>query len=53
VKLLLIPTIWEKVSYGEEGEFYLIFTLSSRSEQGFKAALKDYELFISRYKETP
>src|SRR5215469_16965008 len=27
---------WEKVSYGEEGDFYLTFTVSSRNEQAYK-----------------
>lgn len=42
---------WERVSYGEEGEFYLVFTLSSRSESGFKAAVRTYEKLVSRYKK--
>jgi hypothetical protein len=42
---------WERVSYLEEGEFYLIFTVSSRSQAGFVASTKAYETFISQYKE--
>lgn len=44
---------WEQVSYGEEGDFYLIFTISSTSENGFKDGLKYYEQFISNYREKP
>lgn len=44
---------WERVSYGEENDFYLIFTLSSRSKNGYSESLKDYEKFISNYKQNP
>jgi hypothetical protein len=42
---------WEQVSYGEEGDFYLIFTISSRSRAGFLASLPVYEQYIAQYKE--
>jgi hypothetical protein len=42
---------WERVSYGEEGEFYLIFTISSRSQSGFNAAVVAYEKLIAGYKK--
>ena len=42
---------WERVSYGEKGDFYLIFTVSSRTEQGYKVALSAYKQFVNRYKE--
>jgi hypothetical protein len=42
---------WEEVSYGEEVDFYLIFTISSRSHAGFLATLPVYEQYIARYKE--
>lgn len=42
---------WERVSYGEEGDFYLIFTISSRSLAGFNSSVGAYEKFISRYKK--
>jgi hypothetical protein len=44
---------WERVSYGEEGEYYLIFTVSSRSLKGYSAAMTAYEQLIGRYKEKP
>ena len=44
---------WERVSYGEEGDFYLVFTLSSRSESGYKENLPTYYEFINNYKESP
>ena len=43
---------WERVSYGEEGEFYLIFTVSSRTSEGYKAAEEAYETLIKNYQGT-
>ena len=42
---------WEEVSYGEEGRFYLVFTISSRSHAEFLASLPVYEQYIAQYKE--
>jgi hypothetical protein len=42
---------WEQVTYGEDGDFYLLFTISSRSHAGFLASLKMYEEYIGRYKD--
>lgn len=42
---------WERVSYGEEGDFYLIFTLSSRSQKSYEEATSAYESLIKNYKE--
>lgn len=42
---------WDRVSYGEEGGFYLIFTLSTGNEAGYRKAVAAYEQFIERYKE--
>jgi hypothetical protein len=42
---------WERVSYGEEGEFYLLFTLSARSESAYQNALGAYQNLISQYRE--
>jgi hypothetical protein len=44
---------WEQVSYGEEGEFYLVFAVSSRTKDGFTKVLGAYKRFISQYKEKP
>jgi hypothetical protein len=44
---------WERVTYGEEGEFYLVFVVSSRSESGFKKSSKAYEQLVRGYKEKP
>lgn len=42
---------WEEVSYGEEGAFYLIFTISSRSRPDFLVALPIYRQYLAQYKE--
>jgi hypothetical protein len=42
---------WERVSYGEEGEFYLLFVISARSLAGYEAAVADYKRFIAGYRE--
>lgn len=44
---------WERVSYGEDSEFYLIFTVSSRTMTGLARALGAYEEFIHAYKVGP
>ena len=44
---------WELVSYGEEGDFYLIFCVSSRSKTAYEAALSTYKDLICHYKEAP
>lgn len=41
----------ERVSYGEEGEFYLIFTISSRSQSSFNSTVAAYEKLIAGYKK--
>ena len=41
---------YELVSYGVEGDFYLVFTLSSRTKQGFDASLKTFKGMIHHYK---
>ena len=42
---------WERVSYLEEGEFYLVFTMSSRTQKDFKASAKAYEKLVRAYRE--
>ncbi|HVN96170.1 MAG TPA: hypothetical protein VMT62_07060 [Syntrophorhabdaceae bacterium] len=44
---------WEQVSYGEESDFYLIFTISSRSRAGYEKTLSIYEQYIGQYREGP
>ena len=44
---------WEQVAYGEEGDFYLVFTLSSRSKEGFDKTQYAYRELIAHYKTNP
>jgi hypothetical protein len=41
---------WERVAYGE---FFLIFTVSSRSKAGYNATESTYEKLVALYKENP
>lgn len=43
--------LWERVSYGEEGDFYLTFTLSSTTLSGFISAADAYEKLVTSYRE--
>ena len=40
---------WERVSYGEEGDFYLVFTISSRTRDGLTKNMEAYKSFIGKY----
>jgi hypothetical protein len=42
---------WERVTYGEEGDYYLVFTISSRSKKGFEAKQGDYESLVRSYRK--
>ena len=44
---------WERVSYGEEAEYFLIFTVSSRSEEGLNEAMAKYSEVVGSYSESP
>jgi hypothetical protein len=41
---------WERVAYGEEGDFYLLFTVSARTQEAYNKAAGAYEELISRYR---
>jgi len=41
---------WEQVSYGEEGDYYLVFTLSSRSKLGFDTSQSAYHELLASYR---
>lgn len=42
---------WERVAYGEEDDFYLIFTLSAHSRASYMAALGAFEQLVRSYKK--
>jgi hypothetical protein len=41
---------WEVISYGEEGDFYLIFAVSAHGEKALNAALPSFRLLVSHYR---
>jgi len=47
------PGNWERVSYGDEGEFFLVFAISSRSKAGYDATAGIYEKLVGLYREDP
>lgn len=44
---------WERVSYGEEDDFFLSFVVSAKTKEGLERAMKDYIQFIQQYEKTP
>lgn len=42
---------WERVSYSEEGEFYLLFTIRSQSQQRYRQDLESYLSYIRKYRK--
>jgi hypothetical protein len=41
---------WERVAYGEEDGFYVLFSISSRSKSGFESSMRTYEDWVSTYR---
>jgi hypothetical protein len=44
---------WERVSYGEDGDYYLMFVISSRTKEGFAEAEQAYLNMIRAYTREP
>lgn len=44
---------WERVSYGQEGDFYLVFVLNAHSEEGYRKGQTVYEGLVRQYSEKP
>ena len=42
---------WELVAYGEEGDFYLIFTVSGNTKSALTNATGDFRKLLSAYRE--
>ncbi len=54
--LSYLPSVegnWESVAYIEEGEYYLLFTISSRSQKGFESSIPAFKAMIAGYREKP
>ena len=41
---------WERVAYFEEGEYYMVFVISSRSEAGLREQMPSFERLVTGYK---
>jgi hypothetical protein len=41
---------WERVAYGEEDDYYLIFAISAQHDADLKAALPAFETLVAGYK---
>jgi hypothetical protein len=44
---------WECVVYAEDGDYYLMFVVSARSQKGFDAARVAYEKVVASYTREP
>ena len=44
---------WERVAYFEEGEYYMVFVASSRTESGLLRVADAHEKLVSQYREKP
>lgn len=44
---------WERVAYLAEGDYFMLFAVSSRTRQGYEAALRAFEQMIRGYREKP
>jgi len=44
---------WEKVAYGEEGDFYIVFTISARSKEEFDSSESAFKALVENYTESP
>jgi hypothetical protein len=42
---------WEQVAYLEQGEYYIVFVVSSRTQAGLRASMPAFEQLISGYRE--
>lgn len=42
---------WERVAYFEEGEYYMVFVVSSRNRAGVQANQRAFESLVSGYRE--
>jgi len=43
---------WELVAYGEEDDFYLIFTVSGNSPRALEKAMPDFKSLLGNYKKS-
>jgi hypothetical protein len=44
---------WESVAYSEEGDYYLLFTVSAQTKEALQDARPAFEKLVSQYTERP
>ena len=44
---------WERVAYGENSEFYVLFTVSSRTKGGLERAMPAFKAMVASYRVGP
>jgi hypothetical protein len=44
---------WERVAYGEDPEFYLLFTVSSRTKGGLERAMPAFKAMVASFRVWP
>lgn len=44
---------WERVAYGEDGDYYITFVVSSRTKSGLKGALAAFKALVQGYRSGP
>jgi hypothetical protein len=44
---------WERVAYGEEPDYYILFSVSSRNKEGLVRALPAFRSLVASYKNGP
>lgn len=47
------PGTWERVAYGQEGSYFLIFAISSRTKAGYEKAMPAYRFMVTHYGSKP
>jgi hypothetical protein len=43
--------VWERASYGVEGEYYIVFQLTTYSQREFDRRMPEYERLVSSYRK--
>ncbi len=44
---------WEQTAYGEDGDYYLVFSVSAHTQAAFESAQKSFLKWIAQYKVSP
>ena len=44
---------WERVAYAQEGDYFILFAVSSRTRKGYDGARSAFEQMLKAYRENP